>query len=79
MFSFKRPCSCFGINSLFLAYNICRFAIVKHFSAFLTIHTFLHAVDYFNPGPAEHAYVLPLQTVLKNPTDLDLHCLPLSM
>ena len=39
-----------------------------------------------NPGPAEPGYVLPLQTVqiqiswlLKKPTDLDLHSLPLSM
>ena len=31
-----------------------------------------------NPSPAEPGYVLPLQTV-KKPTDLDLHCLPLSM
>ena len=33
----------------------------------------------FNPGPAEPRYNLPLQTVLKKPTDLDLHCLPSSM
>ena len=40
----------------------------------------------FNPSPAELGYVLPLRTVLiqiswllKKPTDLDLHCLPLSM
>ena len=39
-----------------------------------------------NPCPAEPGYVLPLQTVkiqiswlLQKPTDLDLHCLPLSM
>ena len=39
-----------------------------------------------NPSPAEPGYVLSLQTVqiqiswlLKKPTDLDLHCLPLSM
>ena len=39
-----------------------------------------------NPCPAEPRYTLPLQTVwnqiswlLKKPTDLDLHCLPLSM
>ena len=39
-----------------------------------------------NPCPAEPGYILPLQTVeiqiswlLKKPTDLDLHCLPLSM
>ena len=43
-------------------------------------------MDIVNPGPAEPGYVLPLQTVqiqiswlLKKPTDLDLHCLPLSM
>ena len=43
-------------------------------------------VDPCNPGPAEPGYTLPLQTVktqiswlLKKPTDLDLHCLPLSM
>ena len=41
---------------------------------------------YLNPCPAEPRYTLPLQTVevqiswlLKKPTDLDLHCLPLSM
>ena len=41
---------------------------------------------YINPCPAEPRYVLSLQTVqiqiswlLKKPTDLDLHCLPLSM
>ena len=41
---------------------------------------------HFNPSPAEPGYNLPLQTVqiqiswlLKKPTDLDLHCLPLSM
>ena len=40
----------------------------------------------FNPCPAEPGCILPLQTVqiqiswlLKKPTDLDLHCLPLSM
>ena len=39
-----------------------------------------------NPSYAELGYVLPLQTVmiqinwlLKKPTDLDLHCLPLNM
>ena len=39
-----------------------------------------------NPCPAEPGYTLPLQTapiqiswLLKKPTDLDLHCLPLSM
>ena len=39
-----------------------------------------------NLSPAGPGYVLPLQTVkiqiswlLKKPTDLDLHCLPLSM
>ena len=39
-----------------------------------------------NRCPAEPGYTLPLQTVyiqiswlLKKPTDLDLHCLPLSM
>ena len=39
-----------------------------------------------NPGPAEPGYALPLQTVwiqigwlLMKPTDLDLHCLALSM
>ena len=41
---------------------------------------------YINSSPAEPGYVLPLQTVqiqiswlLKKPTDLDLHCLSLSM
>ena len=41
---------------------------------------------YLNPCPAEPGYILSLQTVqiqiswlLKKPTDLDLHCLPLSM
>ena len=29
----------------------------------------------FNPCPAEPGYTLPI----KKPTDLDLHCLPLSM
>ena len=40
----------------------------------------------FNPSPTEPAYSLLLQTVqiriswfLQKPTDLDLHCLPLSM
>ena len=32
-----------------------------------------------NPCPAEPRYILPLQTVSKKPTDLDLHCLPFSM
>ena len=38
-----------------------------------------------NHCPAEPGYTLPLQTVqiqiswLQKPTDLDLHCLPLSM
>ena len=39
-----------------------------------------------NPGPAETGYALPLQAVyikiswlLQKPTDLDLHCLSLSM
>ena len=32
-----------------------------------------------NPCPAESGCTLPLQIVLKKPTDLDLHCLPLSM
>ena len=43
-------------------------------------------MQIINPGPAEPGYTLPLQTVqiqiswlLKKPTDLDLHCLPLSM
>ena len=42
--------------------------------------------SFFNPSPAEPGYTLPLQTVyiqiswlLKKPTDLNLHCLPLSM
>ena len=42
--------------------------------------------QWVNPSPAEPGYTLPLQTVymqiswlLKKPTDLDLHCLPLSM
>ena len=41
---------------------------------------------FLKPSPAEPGYVLPLQTVqiqiswlLKKPTDLDLHCLPLSI
>ena len=41
---------------------------------------------HVNPCHAESEYILPLQTVqiqiswlLKKPTDLDLHCLPLSM
>ena len=39
-----------------------------------------------NPCPADSRYTLPLETVqiqiswlLKKPTDMDLHCLPLSM
>ena len=39
-----------------------------------------------NPCPADPVFTLPLQTVqiqiswlLKKPTDLDLHCLPLRM
>ena len=39
-------------------------------------HMFLQRI---NPSPAELGYFLPLQTVLLKPTDLDLHCLPLSM
>ena len=47
---------------------------------------FLPSMLNVNPNPAEPGYVLSLQTVLiqiswilKKPTDLDLHCLPLSM
>ena len=43
-------------------------------------------VELVNPYPAKPGYTLPLQTVqiqiswlLKKPSDLDLHCLPLSM
>ena len=43
-------------------------------------------IGVINSSPAELGYTLPLQTVqiqiswlLKKPTDLDLHCLPLSM
>ena len=43
-------------------------------------------LQFFNPGPAEPRYALPLQTVwiqiswlLQKPTDLDLHCLFFSM
>ena len=32
-------------------------------------------IHTFNPSPVEPGYALPL----KKPTDLDLHCLPLSM
>ena len=35
----------------------------------------MQSARYLNPGPAEPGYTLPL----KMPTDLDLHCLPLSM
>ena len=45
-----------------------------------------HIIMNINPGPAEPGYVLHLQTVqiqiswlLKKPTDLDLHCLSLSI
>ena len=44
------------------------------------------ALFTINPCPAEPGYILSLQTVqiqiswlLKKPTDLELHCLPLSM
>ena len=53
---------------------------VKRASIFFSIP------DLLNPCPAEPGYTLPLQTVqiqiswlLKKPTDLDLHCLPLSV
>ena len=43
-------------------------------------------LTFIDPSPAELGYSLPLQTVyiqsswlLKKPTALDLHCLPLSM
>ena len=50
-------------------------------------NVFIHLIDILkiNPSPTEPGYVLPLQTVwiqiswLLKPTDLDLHCLPLSM
>ena len=47
---------------------------------------FSAVTNHQNPCPAEPGYTLPLQTVkiqiswlLKKPTDLDLHCLPLSI
>ena len=50
------------------------------------MNSILHLPLNFNPCPAEPGYTLPLQTVqiqiswlLKKPTDLDLHCLSLSM
>ena len=49
-------------------------------------HLIIQIQSVINPCPAEPRYTLPLQTVLiqiswllKKPTDLDLHCLPLSM
>ena len=39
----------------------------------------LEVYSQVNSCHAEHGYTLPLQTVKKKPTDLDLHCLPLSM
>ena len=35
-------------------------------------------IIHINPGPAEPVNALPLQT-LQKPTDLDLHCLSISM
>ena len=51
-----------------------------------TLNPWLSKMCSVLPFPAEPGYALPFQTVqiqiswlLKKPTDLDLHCLPLSM
>ena len=53
---------------------------------FTDSQVFIKSTKFINPCPAEPGYTLPLQTVqiqiiwlLKKPTDLDLHCLPISL
>ena len=69
--------------------SIGRYIFYHKFRVFMVkinVTPYLQTAERINPCPAEPGYTLPLQTVLikiswllKKPTDLDLHCLPLSM
>ena len=66
-------------------YKYCRKKVLT-FRRHLASNLVTEGLSVFNPCPAEPGYTLPLQTVqiqiswlLKKPTDLDLHFLPLRM
>ena len=84
------PLICIHVHLLLLLYAL---SLWGYYLAQYILKPFLfsHKIrawhfSIFNPGPAEPEYALPLQTVLiqisrllKKLTDLDLHCLSLSM
>ena len=85
---FDISCKLSPVVCMKYAWNVksCFLGKKKKINIDLASAEFVQRVVMINPSPAEPRYALALQTVktqitwlLKKPTDLDLHCLTLSM